>query len=209
MGMSEEKLVFSIPDDIETMRIDKAIALETHLSRAQIAELFKENKILLNSKNSKRSEKVKPGDKISLEFIPKIDVKIQAEDIHPGAGNLDGTLANALLHRYPEIIDVGQEFRPGIVHRLDAETSGLLVIAKTQDCYEKFVELFTTHEVDRRYVALIWGRLNTKFGIIDAPIGRSLSRATRRYTYGCVTRNGSYTSNPCSFCSNWTSYSWG
>ena len=81
MGMSEEKLVFSIPDDIETMRIDKAIALETHLSRAQIAELFKENKILLNSKNSKRSEKVKPGDKISLEFIPKIDVKIQAEDI--------------------------------------------------------------------------------------------------------------------------------
>ena len=201
MGMSEEKLVFSIPDDIETMRIDKAIALETHLSRAQIAELFKENKILLNSKNSKRSEKVKPGDKISLEFIPKIDVKIQAEDIsfdvvyedeyllvvnkepymvvHPGAGNLDGTLANALLHRYPEIIDVGQEFRPGIVHRLDAETSGLLVIAKTQDCYEKFVELFTTHEVDRRYVALIWGRLNTKFGIIDAPIGRSLSRATK------------------------------
>lgn len=199
--MSEEKIEFLIPADIETMRIDKAIALETHLSRTKIAELFKEDKVLLNEKKSKRSEKVNPGDKISLEFIPQEDIQIQGEDIdfeivyeddhlvvinkepgmvvHPGAGNLNGTLANALVHRYPEIINVGQEHRPGIVHRLDADTSGLLVVAKTNECYEAFIELFTTHDVDRQYVTLIWGRLNTKAGIIDAPIGRSLSRATK------------------------------
>ena len=84
-----------------------------------------------------------------------------------------------MIFRYPDIINVGQAHRPGIVHRLDSGTSGLLVVAKTQECYEKFVELFSTHEVDRRYIALIWGKLNTKSGIIDAPIGRSLSRATK------------------------------
>lgn len=199
--MREEKLEFQIPEDIETMRIDKAIALETHLPRTQIAQLFKQGKVLLNAKLTKRSQLVKPGDKIALEFLPHVDESVLGEDIdfdlvyedeyllvinkepnmvvHPGAGNLTGTLANALVHKYPEIVSVGQEHRPGIVHRLDAGTSGLLVVAKTQECYEKFVELFTTHDVDRRYVALIWGRLNTKVGIIDAPIGRSLSRATK------------------------------
>ncbi len=183
------------------MRIDKAIALETHLSRSLIAQIFKQDKVTLNSKIAKRSEKVNSGDKISLEFIPIVEQQIQGEDIdfevvfeddfllvinkvpnmivHPGAGNLTGTLANALIFRYPDIINVGQAHRPGIVHRLDSGTSGLLVVAKTQECYEKFVELFSTHEVDRRYIALIWGKLNTKSGIIDAPIGRSLSRATK------------------------------
>lgn len=199
--MTPEKLDFIIPENIETMRIDKAIALETHLSRSLIAQIFKQDKVTLNSKITKRSEKVNSGDKISLEFIPIVEQQIQGEDIdfevvfeddfllvinkvpnmivHPGAGNLTGTLANALIFRYPDIINVGQAHRPGIVHRLDSGTSGLLVVAKTQECYEKFVELFSTHEVDRRYIALIWGKLNTKSGIIDAPIGRSLSRATK------------------------------
>jgi 23S rRNA pseudouridine1911/1915/1917 synthase len=199
--MTPEKLDFIIPENIETMRIDKAIALETHLSRSLIAQIFKQDKVTLNSKIAKRSEKVNSGDKISLEFIPIVEQQIQGEDIdfevvfeddfllvinkvpnmivHPGAGNLTGTLANALIFRYPDIINVGQAHRPGIVHRLDSGTSGLLVVAKTQECYEKFVELFSTHEVDRRYIALIWGKLNTKSGIIDAPIGRSLSRATK------------------------------
>lgn len=199
--MDEQELEFEIPEDIETMRIDKAIALETHLSRTKIAELFSENKVQLNSKTTKRSVKVGPGDKISLTFIPEVDEEVLGEDIpfelvyedeyllvinkepdmvvHPGAGNLTGTLANALVFKYPEIVGVGQDHRPGIVHRLDAGTSGLLVVAKTQECYEKFVEMFTIHDVDRQYITLIWGKMNTKAGIIDAPIGRSLSRATK------------------------------
>lgn len=199
--MDEQKLEFEIPEDIETMRIDKAIALETHLSRTKIAELFSEDKVQLNAKTTKRSVKVGPGDKISLTFIPDTELEVLGEDIpfelvyedeyllvinkepdmvvHPGAGNLTGTLANALVFKYPEIVGVGQDHRPGIVHRLDAGTSGLLVVAKTQECYEKFVEMFTIHDVDRQYITLIWGKMNTKAGIIDAPIGRSLSRATK------------------------------
>ena len=139
--MTPEKLDFIIPENIETMRIDKAIALETHLSRSLIAQIFKQDKVTLNSKIAKRSEKVNSGDKISLEFIPIVEQQIQGEDIdfevvfeddfllvinkvpnmivHPGAGNLTGTLANALIFRYPDIINVGQAHRQGIVHRLD------------------------------------------------------------------------------------------
>lgn len=199
--METQQLEFEIPEGLETMRIDKAIALETHFSRSYIAELFKQDKVRLNNKKSKRSEKVNPGDKIFLEFIQIDELEILAQDIpfeivfeddylvvinkepdvvvHPGAGNPDGTLANALIFKYPQMREVGQAHRPGIVHRLDAGTSGLLVAAKTQEAYEKFVEMFSTHDVDRRYISLVWGKLQTKSGIIDAPIGRSMSRATK------------------------------
>lgn len=93
--------------------------------------------------------------------------------VHPGAGNPDGTLVNGLLARYPEIDGVGEEHRPGIVHRLDAGSSGLLVVARTQDAADALIEQFSAHEATRVYLALVWGHPEAPHGVIDAPIGRS------------------------------------
>ena len=92
--------------------------------------------------------------------------------VHPGAGNPTGTLVNGLLARYPEIADVGQPLRPGIVHRLDVGTSGLLVVARTQLAYDQLVTALSNRDVGRRYRALVWGHPQSPYGVIDAPIGR-------------------------------------
>jgi 23S rRNA pseudouridine1911/1915/1917 synthase len=92
--------------------------------------------------------------------------------VHPGAGNAAGTLVNGLLARFPEIATVGEPLRPGIVHRLDAGSSGLLVVARTDDAYHRLVEQFASHSASRRYDALVWGVPAAPHGIIDAPIGR-------------------------------------
>jgi 23S rRNA pseudouridine1911/1915/1917 synthase len=92
--------------------------------------------------------------------------------VHPGAGNAVGTLVNGLLARYPEIAEVGEAHRPGIVHRLDVGTTGLLIVARTQRAYEAFVAMLAAREVTRRYTALVWGRPAAPVGTIDAAIGR-------------------------------------
>lgn len=195
------EIEFVIPVGIDDMRIDKAVALETHLSRSTIANMFENDLVLCNGKNVKRSEKIFAGDVISVTFPDENDEKVQGQDIelnivyeddhivvinkephmvvHPGAGNKDGTIANALVYKYSDISEVGESHRPGIVHRLDVGTSGLLVAVKTNEAYEKFVEMFSTHDVERDYLALVWGRMETSEGIIDAPIGRSPNRATQ------------------------------
>lgn len=93
--------------------------------------------------------------------------------VHPGAGNETGTLANGLLARYPDVVDVGERVRPGIVHRLDAGSSGLLVVARTQDAADALIEQFADHSATRAYLALVWGHPAAAHGVIDAPIGRS------------------------------------
>lgn len=93
--------------------------------------------------------------------------------VHPGAGNEDGTLVNGLLARYPEMASVGEVFRPGIVHRLDAGSSGLLVVARTQDSADALIRQFVDHSATRVYRALVWGHPEASHGVIDAPIGRS------------------------------------
>ncbi len=95
--------------------------------------------------------------------------------VHPGAGNMTGTLANGLLARYPEIVDVGEPMRPGIVHRLDAGSSGLLVVARTNEAAEYLINQFADHTCTRRYIALVWGVPEAPHGIIDAPLGRDRS----------------------------------
>lgn len=96
--------------------------------------------------------------------------------VHPGAGNPDGTLVNGLLHRFPELADVSRgsdtEKRPGIVHRLDAGSSGLLVVARTNESVTALIAQFADHSAGRRYDALVWGHPEAIRGIIDAPIGR-------------------------------------
>jgi 23S rRNA pseudouridine1911/1915/1917 synthase len=96
--------------------------------------------------------------------------------VHPGAGNMEGTLVHGLLARYPDINDVGDPTRPGIVHRLDAGSSGLLVVARTQEAADHLVAQFASRDANdragRRYLALVWGHPAAAHGIIDAPIGR-------------------------------------
>ncbi len=102
--------------------------------------------------------------------------------VHPGAGNMDGTLVHGLLARYPDIAGVGDPTRPGIVHRLDAGSSGLLVVARTQESADMLIEQFApqagTRRATRRYVALVWGHPAAPHGIIDAPIGRDRAKRT-------------------------------
>jgi 23S rRNA pseudouridine1911/1915/1917 synthase len=99
--------------------------------------------------------------------------------VHPGAGQPAGTLVHGLLARYPEIRTVGQADRPGIVHRLDKGTSGLLLVARSQPAYEALVAMLSARRVDRRYRALVWGEPDAPTGLVDAPIGRSTRDRTR------------------------------
>jgi 23S rRNA pseudouridine1911/1915/1917 synthase len=99
--------------------------------------------------------------------------------VHPGHGNESGTLVNGLLARYPELAGVGDPARPGIVHRLDRDTSGLLAVARTELAYDALVAALGRREVERIYLALAWGHPDAPRGVIDAPLGRSATRATR------------------------------
>ncbi len=128
----------------------------------------------------------RPAADSSVEFTvvhedPHIVVVDKPVDlvVHPGAGHKDRTLVNGLLSRYPEIASVGQTHRPGIVHRLDRTTSGLLVVARSPSAYSELVAQMSAHEPERIYQALVWGLLETDQGTIDAPIGRSPRHPTR------------------------------
>ena len=99
--------------------------------------------------------------------------------VHPGAGHPGGTLVNGLLERFPELSDVGDPARPGIVHRLDRDTSGLMLVARSPRAYDVLVAALARRDIDRRYLALVWGRFDAPRGVIDAPIGRSPTRRTR------------------------------
>ena len=99
--------------------------------------------------------------------------------VHPGAGNEAGTLVSGLLARYPDLAGVGDPDRPGIVHRLDKGTSGLLVVARTADAYRSLVSQLQERAVDRRYLALVWALVEAPAGLVDAPVGRASSDPTR------------------------------
>jgi 23S rRNA pseudouridine1911/1915/1917 synthase len=99
--------------------------------------------------------------------------------VHPGAGNPTGTLVHGLLARYPEIAGVGEAFRPGIVHRLDRDTSGLLVVARTSEAHAALTDALRERAVTRRYRTLVWDHVSEPRGQVDAPIGRSAKDPTR------------------------------
>jgi 23S rRNA pseudouridine1911/1915/1917 synthase len=127
-----------------------------------------------------------PGPDPSVEFgVVHVDDTVIVVDkpaglvVHPGAGNPDGTLVNGLLARFPDIAGVGEPHRPGIVHRLDGGSSGLLVVARTQDAADSLIDQFASHRATRVYVALVWGHPEASHGVIDAPIGRSHSDPLR------------------------------
>lgn len=176
-------------------RIDKYLSANTELSRTLISKMIDEEFILVNDKKTKSNYKVKDGDLITIDesfkqetdIIPeKIDLDIVYEDddiiiinkpsgmvVHPGNGNYSGTLVNGLMYYTNNLSDLNGEVRPGIVHRIDKDTSGLIMIAKNNKSHEVLSEYFQNKTITRTYIALIKGELNTNSATIDAPIGRS------------------------------------
>jgi 23S rRNA pseudouridine1911/1915/1917 synthase len=191
-----------VPAALEGERLDRAVALLTGWPRAAVQTLLDEGAVLVDGRAVAKSHRLHEGAVIELLGEPapdvpptadaSVDVTVRYEDddvvvvakpadlvVHPGAGHTDGTLVNGLLARFPEIARAGDPMRPGIVHRLDRDTSGLLVVARSARAYDALVAALSTHEIERRYAALVWGRLASPRGLIDAPIGRSTSRRTR------------------------------
>jgi 23S rRNA pseudouridine1911/1915/1917 synthase len=191
-----------VPDALAGERLDRAVALLTGWTRSEVQELVEAGAVLVDGARVPKSRKLEAGSVVELlaepevaglpEADPSIAVVVRHEDddvvviakpaglvVHPGAGHPEGTLVNGLLARYPEIADVGDPARPGIVHRLDRDTSGLLVVARSAAAYEGLVEMLAAHDVERRYDALVWGVPDAPRGVIDAPIGRSVRRPTR------------------------------
>ncbi len=197
-------IVDEIPPSLDGERLDRVTALITGWSRAAVKSLLADGRVLLNgSVPTERVVRVAVGDEVSIDLpektpptgpkpVASIEVPVVFEDhhiiivnkpaglvVHPGPGHVDDTLVNGLLVRYPEIASVGQIERPGIVHRLDRDTTGLLVVARTDIAYEALVGALSTHEVTRRYVALCWGGPENERGVVDAPIGRSRRTRTK------------------------------
>jgi 23S rRNA pseudouridine1911/1915/1917 synthase len=187
-------------------RLDKWLSRATGIARNQIQLFIKEERILVNNLQTKVSYKIRIGDHIELRLPPTseleaedIDVEIiyQDEDlivvnkpaglvVHPAPGHNDGTLVNALLPLISP--DTGDPTRPGIVHRLDKGTSGLLVVARTPQAYDFLVKQFAERTIKREYLALVWGVPNPLEGFIEAPIGRSVRNRKRMG----VVENGKY-----------------
>ncbi len=178
-------------------RLDKALAEATELSRARVQALIAEGRVTLGSTPATSpSAKVKAGAEFSIHVPAASEAEAQPQDIpieavfedehlivvnkpagmvvHPAAGNADGTLVNALLHHCKgELSGIGGVARPGIVHRIDKDTSGLLVVAKSDAAHEGLARQFADHSLHRRYIAVCAGRPAEKEGTIDERIGRS------------------------------------
>ena len=192
----------TIPDALDGERIDRAVALLTGWSRGDVQALLGRGAVLVDGNAVGKSHRLRSGAVVELldepapaeppSAEPEVEVDVRYEDhdvivvakpagivVHPGAGHSSGTLVHGLLARFPEIATVGDPFRPGIVHRLDRDTSGLMVVARSARAYEALVDQLAARAVERRYDALVWGHLDAPRGTIDAPIGRSAARRTR------------------------------
>ncbi|HEX2849414.1 MAG TPA: RluA family pseudouridine synthase [Acidimicrobiales bacterium] len=193
-----------IPAALAGERVDRVVALLTGLPRAEVAGLVDAGAVRVGGRAvTTRSRKVNAGDIVEVDVPERrgrgrpeandaLELAVVAADgavivvdkppglvVHPGAGHEGDTLVNALLARFPEIAAVGDPDRPGIVHRLDAGTSGLLVVARTQAAYDALVAQLGARSVDRRYLALVLGSVEAPSGLVDAPIGRSSGDPTR------------------------------
>jgi 23S rRNA pseudouridine1911/1915/1917 synthase len=186
-----------VPPVLDGERLDRVVALIADVSRAQAAQLVtlgavqvdeipilvgrhkvKEGQVLWVDESQVQHPQPPTADpRVAFEVVFVDDDIIVVNKpaglvVHPGAGNPDQTMVNGLLAQFPEIAGVGDPMRPGIVHRLDAGSSGLLVVARTQEALHDLIEQFSDHLATRRYVALVWGHPSAPHGIVDAPIGR-------------------------------------
>ena len=164
------------------------------LSRSRVQALIREGRVRMDGRRPRVGERTRAGNLIEIEIPPPavasarpeaIPLRVVYEDddlivvdkpagmvVHPAAGQAGGTLVNALLHHCRNLSGIGGELRPGIVHRIDRGTSGLLVAAKSDAAHRGLAAQFKAHSVDREYVALAWGRFREPEGRIDRPVGR-------------------------------------
>lgn len=175
-------------------RIDIYLAKLLSFSRSKVAKMLKDKLILVNDKEVNPSYRLKIGDVLTIdEYVEeelsaepeKMDLNIVYEDddiivinkengvvVHPAIGNNKGTLVNGLLYHANELSGVNGKFRPGIVHRIDAYTTGLLMVAKNDEIHAKLADQLSNKTTTRVYHALVWGKINHDTGTVDAPIGR-------------------------------------
>ncbi len=195
--------------EVENIRIDKYLSENTEYSRTTINHMLDEDYILVNDKHVKPSYLLKKGDVISIKegYIKEVSVEpekmpldIVYEDndimvinkpsglvVHPGSGNYSHTLVNALMYHTQNLSHNNGEIRPGIVHRIDKDTSGLILIAKTNESHEILAEEFKKHTIKREYLALLTGVFPHNSATIDAPIGRDTTDRKKM----CVTATNS------------------
>ncbi len=190
-----EEINLTVPAETSPTRLDSFVTgLLTDLTRSAVQRLIEEGLITVNGEAAKPSLKLHQGDRINVTLPPPVAAEAQPEQIpldilyedsdlivvnkpagmvvHPGAGNLDGTLVNALLGHCGDLAGIGGELRPGIVHRIDKETSGLLVAAKNDRAHQHLAEQFKAHSIKRIYFALAFGSPKSDKGRIEAAIGR-------------------------------------
>lgn len=180
----------------EKIRIDKYLSDNTEFTRNKIQKLIDSDNVLVNGKSVKSSYKVSNDDEITIideqediNIKPEnIEVDIVYEDddvivvnkpsgmvVHPAPGNYSGTLVNALMYKSKNLSTINGEFRPGIVHRIDKDTSGLLIVAKNDKAHAILSDELKDKKIKRKYIALVDGIINHDTGTIDAPIGRDIN----------------------------------
>ncbi len=193
--MAIETKEIIIEEKYNGVRADNALSvIFENLSRNFIQNLFEEDKVLINGKVAKGKVKLSTGDMIKIDIPEPEELKVEAENIpieiiyedkdivivnkpkdmvvHPAPGNYTGTLVNALLYHCTDLSGINGVIRPGIVHRIDKDTSGILVIAKNDLAHNDLAAQFKEHSIKREYYALVEGRIKKDEGTIDAPIGR-------------------------------------
>ena len=194
--MNDQELEFLIEQSDTGKRIDGFLSDKVEdLTRSHIQKLIAEGAVLVNSKAISKSYKVSTGDLVTVNLPENTELEVVAQDIplniiyedkdllvvnkpkgmvvHPAPGNPDGTLVNALLyHCKGELSGINGVIRPGIVHRIDKDTSGLLVIAKNDAAHNGLSEQFAVHSIKREYHAVCYGNVKSDNGTVNAPIGR-------------------------------------
>ena len=196
-----EERTLVVPEGDEGTRLDLWLAGQLELSRTRIARLLEKGWISLNGEVPRKSEPVTPGDRIRVRIPPPEPARAEPEDlpldvvwedehllvvnkaagmvVHPAPGHPRGTLVNALLHHVDDLSGIGGTRRPGIVHRLDRDTSGLLVVAKDDPTHRALSQLLKQRRVKRFYLAASWGHLDRSPRKIEGPIGRDPSNRQR------------------------------
>ena len=190
-------------------RLDKYLLDKIEVSRSKLQKMINNGNVLVNGNKVKNSYVVKIDDEITIdenyqekiEILPEnipLDIVYEDDDllvvnkksgmvVHPAPGNYSGTLVNALMYHCNSLSTVNTEVRPGIVHRIDADTSGLLLVAKNDEAHIDLAEQIKNHTVNRKYIALVWGVINEDTATIDAPIGRDKNNRKKM----CVTADNS------------------
>ena len=200
----KSRIALVVPDDAPTDRLDRFLGEQTRsLSRTRAKEIILAGLVTLNGERVKPSARVAPGDVIEAD-VPELetlradpeeiqlDVLYEDDDIvvvnkptgmvvHPAPGTTSGTLVNALLGRGAALSEAGGALRPGIVHRLDRDTSGVIVVAKNDPAHRALAEAFQERRIRKRYLAIVWGNLGETEGRIDEPVGRRRSDRKRMW----------------------------